>query len=136
MSTTPRPRAPLPRRRLFPLTLFIAAVAFLAFAGAAFAETKIGEYVGARNLDVPAEANVLGATGEYDSLAGSLSLAVTTAAEPKATIEGKPNEIEMKVGFATLPVCSFSELLSGNVGYPLFEVDGFYAEPLALAKTA
>ncbi|MCW2981218.1 MAG: hypothetical protein JWO14_2945 [Solirubrobacterales bacterium] len=131
---TARDRAPLPRRRLLPLTVFLAAaVALLAFAGIAAAETKIGEYTGAPNPEIPAEANVLGATTEYDSTAGTMNFTVTTAAEPRAEIEGKENEILLIVGYATLPVCSLSEFETGggNAGFPVFELETPYSQQLA-----
>jgi hypothetical protein len=122
--------------RLVPTAaLLIAFAALLAFAGTASAETKVGEYTGALIPGIPAEANVLGATGEYDSTAGTLNFTVTTAAAPQATLGTEPNEIQLDVGFATLPVCSFSALQSG-AGYPVFELEARYAQPVALAITA
>jgi hypothetical protein len=136
---TARDRAPLSRRRLLPLTVLIAAaVALLAFAGTALAETKIGEFKGAPNPEVPAEANILGATAEYDSTSGSMNFIVTTAAEPQAEIEGEPNVTTMVVGFATLPICSISALESGGstVGFPVFELETPYSQPFAEWITA
>lgn len=122
--------------RLVPTAaLLIALAALLAFAGTASAETKIGEYTGALIPGIPAEANVLGATGEYDSTAGTLNFTVTTAAAPQAKLGAEPNEIQLDVGFATLPVCAFSALESG-AGYPVFELEARYAQSVALAITA
>ncbi|HJZ36595.1 MAG TPA: hypothetical protein VJ204_10040 [Solirubrobacterales bacterium] len=123
------------RRRLVPTVLLIAFAALMALAGTASAETKVGEYVGAPNSGVPAEANVLGATAEYDSTTGSLRVTVTTAAVPQAQIEGKPSGIQLNVGLATLPACSLASLVPA-AGYPVFELEDHYAEPLALAITA
>jgi hypothetical protein len=113
-------------------------VALLAFAGTAFAETKIGEYSAAPNPKIPAEANVLGATTEYDSTAGTMNFTVTTAAEPQAEVEEEESEIILVVGFATLPVCSLSELETGggNVGFPVFELETPYSQPFAESITA
>jgi hypothetical protein len=123
-------------RRLVPTAaLLIAFAALLAFAGTASAETKVGEYTGALIAGIPAEANVLGATGEYESTAGTMNFTVTTAAAPQAKLGGEPNEIQIDVGFATLPVCSFSALSMG-AGYPVFELEGRYGQPGALAITA
>jgi hypothetical protein len=123
-------------RRLVPTaTLLISFAALLVFAGTASAETKVGEYVGAPNSGIPAEANVLGATAEYDSTTGTLNATVTTAAAPQAKIGGNPSGIQLNVGLATLPDCSFAAVMSGG-GYPVFELEDRYAEPLALAITA
>jgi hypothetical protein len=126
-----------PRARLLPLTT-IAVVALLAFASSAFAETKIGEYSAPLDPTIPAEASVLHASTEYEAATGALTFAVTTGAEPRPTIGGEENEIEMFGILLTLPECSLAafksaEKISG--GFPVYEIVSSYSET-TLAQSA
>lgn len=85
---TARDRAPLPRRRLLPLTVFIAAaVALLAFAGSALAETKIGEGTSPEQPTLPGEADLLKGSTSYDVATGALTVSLTTRVAPESTGE-------------------------------------------------
>jgi hypothetical protein len=131
MPTAPD-RAPHPRRRLFPLTVFIAAaIALLAFAASAFAETKIGEYSAPLDPTIPAEASVLHASTEYEAATGALTFAVTTGAVPQPKIGGGENEIELFAILLTLPECSLAAFKSAeenNAGFPIYEIVSSYSE--------
>jgi hypothetical protein len=81
-------RAPLPRRRLLPLTVFItAAVALLAFAGTAAAETKIGEGTSPEQLGLRGEADLLKATASFEVGTGAVSFQITTREAQETTPE-------------------------------------------------
>jgi hypothetical protein len=87
MPTAPD-RAPLPRRRLLPLTVFIAAaVALLAFAGTAAAETKIGEGTSPEQLGLRGEADLLKATASFEVGTGAVSFQITTREAQETTPE-------------------------------------------------
>jgi hypothetical protein len=89
---TSNDRAPLPRRRLFPLTIFLAAaVVFLAFAGTAAAETKIGEGTSPEEQALPGEVDLLKANVSYNSGTGGLVLSMTSrAASESMAAPGRP----------------------------------------------
>jgi hypothetical protein len=93
-----RDRAPLPRRRLFSLTVFIVAAAFLAFAGSAFAETKIGEGTSPEQPGLPGEADLLKGSVEYDVATGGLVTDFTTRAALESTPESEGPEVEYLTG--------------------------------------
>jgi hypothetical protein len=135
---TARDRAPLPRRRLFPLTVFIAAfIALLAFASSAFAETKIGEYNAPLNPTIPAEASVLHVSTEYEVATGALTFAVTTGAAPLSEIGGEGNEMEMFAILLTLPECSlpaFKFAEEHNAGFPIYEILSSYSKSTLAAS--
>ena len=122
-------RAPLFRRRLLPLSVFIAAaIALLALAGSASAETKVGEYSAAANPAILPEANVIAASVEYDSTTGSALLSVSTAAAPQVKIGGKPSQLLMIASLVTAPECSTAAIEgSPGGGYPVFEIESPYA---------
>src|ERR1700744_876589 len=85
---TARDRAPLPSRRLLPLTVFIAAaVALLALAGSAFAETKVGEATSPEQLGLPGEVDLLKGSTSYDLATGAVTLSVTTRVAPESAGE-------------------------------------------------
>jgi hypothetical protein len=137
MPTAPD-RAPHPRRRLFPLTVFIAAaIALLAFAASAFAETKIGEYSAPLDPTIPAEASVLHVSTEYEAATGALTFAVTTGAVPQPKIGGEENEIELFAILLTLPECSlaaFKFAEENNAGFPIYEILSSYSESTRAAS--
>jgi hypothetical protein len=88
-------RAPLPRRRLLPLTVLIAAaVALLAFAGTAAAETKVGEGTSPEQPTLAGEADLLKATASFDVAAGTASFEITTRAAQESTPEAERPEIQ------------------------------------------
>jgi hypothetical protein len=92
---TARDRAPLPRRRLLPLTVLIAAaVALLAFAGTAAAETKIGEGTSPEQTTLAGEADLLKATASFDVATGTASFEITTRAAQESTPEAERPEIQ------------------------------------------
>jgi hypothetical protein len=87
MATAPD-RAPLPRRRLLPLTVFIAAaVALLAFVGSAFAETKIGEGTSPAQPGLPGEVDLLKGSTSYDLATGAVTVSLTTRVAPESAGE-------------------------------------------------
>jgi hypothetical protein len=102
-----RDRAPL-RRRLLPLTLFIAAaVALLAFAGSAFAETKIGEGTSPEQPTLPGEADLLKATASYEVGTGTITFEITTREPSESTPEAERPEVTYIGGLVIAPtVCS------------------------------
>jgi hypothetical protein len=126
------------RRRLFPLTVFIAAaIALLAFAASAFAETKIGEYSAPLDPTIPAEASVLHVSTEYEAATGALTFAVTTGAVPQPKIGGEENEIELFAILLTLPECSLAAFKSAeenNAGFPIYEIVSSYSESTLAAS--
>jgi hypothetical protein len=88
-------RAPHLRRRLLPLTVFIAAaVALLAFAGSAFAETKIGEGTSPEQPTLAGEADLLKATASFDVATGTASFEITTRAAQESTPEAERPDIQ------------------------------------------
>lgn len=92
---TARDRAPRSRRRLFPLTVSIAIVAaLLAFAGTAFAETKIGEGTSPEQPTLPGEADLLKATASFDVTTGTASFEITTRAAQESTPKAERPEIQ------------------------------------------
>jgi hypothetical protein len=136
---TVRDRAPLHRRRLLQLTVFIAAaIALLAFATSAAAETKIGEYSAPRDPTIPAEASILHASTEYDPATGALTFAVTTAAEPRAKVGGEESKIEMVAVLLTLPECSAAAVSASSRSitgfYPVYEILAPYSESTPAAS--
>jgi hypothetical protein len=137
MPTAPD-RAPHRRRRLFPLTVFIAAaIALLAFAASAFAETKIGEYSAPLDPTIPAEASVLHVSTEYEAATGALTFAVTTGAAPLSEIGGEENEMEMFAILLTLPECSLAAFKSAeenDAGFPIYEILSSYSESTGAAS--
>jgi hypothetical protein len=85
---TARARAPRSRRRLLPLTVSIAIVAaLLAFAGTAFAETKIGEGTSPEQPTVAGEADVLKAAASFDVDTGTATFEITTREAQESTPE-------------------------------------------------
>ncbi|HWH21337.1 MAG TPA: hypothetical protein VN671_12435 [Solirubrobacterales bacterium] len=135
---TARDRAPRPRRRLLPLTVFTAAaIALLAFAGSAYAETKIGEYNAPVDPTIRPEVSILHVSTEYEGATGALSFAVTTAGEPRAEVGGEENETEMFAILLTLPECSLAEFKSAeehNAGFPIYEILSSYSESTLAAS--
>jgi hypothetical protein len=129
---TARDRAPLFRRRLLPLTLFIAAAAaLLAFAGtAAAAETKIAEGTSPVNPALPGELDVLAGTASYEPSTGSVSVTITTREAPETTPEAERPFVQYVGGLITAanPACTEAsteaEAASGG-GYPLFGILAF-----------
>lgn len=104
---TARDRAPLPRRRLLPLTVFIAAaVALLALAGVAAAETKIGEGTSPEQPTLPGEADLLKATASYEVGTGTITFELTTREASESTPEAERPEVTYIGGLVTAPtVC-------------------------------
>jgi hypothetical protein len=89
-----RDRAPLSRRRLLPLTVFIAAaVALLAFAGSAFAETKIGEGTSPEKPTLAGEADLLKATASYEVGTGTITFEITTREASESVPEAERPEV-------------------------------------------
>jgi hypothetical protein len=94
MPTAPD-RAPLPRRRLLPLTVLIAAaVALLAFAATAAAETKIGEGTSPIELSREGESDLLKATSSFDVTTGTATFEITTREAQESTPEAERPEVE------------------------------------------
>jgi hypothetical protein len=123
---TARDRAPLPRRRLLPLTVLIAAVALLAFAGTAAAETKIGEGTAPVNPAIPAEADLVKATASYDSTGGAVNFTVTTVAEPHPGTEAEPSELGLIADLLTTSLPCTESLLSTEAVFPLLGISAPY----------
>jgi hypothetical protein len=100
--TTARDRAPLLRRRLLPLTVSTAvAAALLAFAGTAFAETRVGEATSPENSKISGELDILKATATYDPAAGSAAFTITTREAPESRLEEGRPQAEYVAGLVT-----------------------------------
>jgi NPCBM-associated, NEW3 domain of alpha-galactosidase len=124
---TVRDRAPRNRRRLLPLTVLIAAaVALLAFAGTAAAETKVGEGSAAVNPAIPAEADIVKATASYDSTGGAVNFTVTTVAEPHPGTEADPSELGLIADLLTTSLPCTESLLSTEAVFPLLGISAPY----------
>jgi hypothetical protein len=124
---TARDRAPRNRRRLLPLTVLIAAaVALLAFAGTAAAETKIGEGTAPVNPAIPAEADIVKATASYDSTGGAVNFTVTTVAEPNPGTEADPSELGLIADLLTTSLPCTESLLSTEAVFPLLGISAPY----------
>jgi hypothetical protein len=118
-----RDRAPRNRRRLLPLTVLIAAaVALLAFAGTAAAETKIGEGTAPVNPAIPAEADLVKATASYDSTGGAVNFTVTTVAEPHPGTKADPSELGLIADLLTTSLPCTESLLSTEAVFPLLGI--------------
>ncbi len=128
MSTIP---APMDRRHLLPTAaLLIALAALLAFAGSAAAEVRAEEGTSPADSTIAAEADILSAKAEYDSTAGSVSFAITTAAAPRRGTEADPAELQILAELASVPSCSIAAIESGGpeVGFPTFTFLAPYPE--------
>jgi hypothetical protein len=124
---SPRDRAPRSRRRLFPLTVSIAIVAaLLAFAGTAFAETKIGEGTAAVNPAFPEEADIVAATASYDSTSGAANFTITTVAEPRPGTVAHPSELALIADLLTASLPCNASLLNSEAVFPLLGISAPY----------
>jgi hypothetical protein len=109
------------RRRLLPLTVSIAVVAaLLAFAGTAFAETKIGEGTSPEDLSLPGEADLLKATASYEVGTGAVTFEITTRAPQESTPEAERPLLNYFSGLASVPAASCN--------IPAFEAAALKAE--------
>jgi hypothetical protein len=99
---TAHDRAPLPRRRLLPLTLFLAAaVALLAFAGTAAAETKVGEGTSPEQPTLAGEADLLKASANFEVGTGTVTFQITTRQAQESTPEAVRPSITYLGGLVT-----------------------------------
>lgn len=71
-----------PKRVSIPALFIAAALALLVFAATAAAETKSGEATSPVNEAIPGEADILSASANYDSTAGTVDLSIVTRAAP------------------------------------------------------
>jgi hypothetical protein len=123
---TARDRAPLPRRRLLPLTVLIAAaVPLLAFAGAAAAETKVGEASSPVNELINPEIDILNAKAEYDTSTGTVTLSATTRIPPTTS---NPELILNAALFTSSKPCSVSA--TQEPSFPAFSILAHYDDPI------
>jgi hypothetical protein len=121
-----RDRAPLPRRRLLPLTVLIAAaVALLAFAGAAAAETKVGEASSPVNEQINPELDILNAKAEYDTSTGTVTFSVTTRTAPTTS---NPELILNAALFTLSKPCSVSA--TQEPSFPVLSILAHYDDPI------
>jgi hypothetical protein len=123
---TARDRAPLFRRRLLPLTVFItAAVALLAFAGTAFAETKIGEASSPVNELINPQLDILNAKADYDTSTGTVTFSVTTRAAPTTS---NPELVLEAALFTSSKPCSVSA--TQEPSFPVLSILVHYDDPV------
>jgi hypothetical protein len=123
---TTRDRALLPRRRLLPLTVLIAAaVPLLAFAGAAAAETKVGEASSPVNELINPELDILNAKADYDTSTGSVTFSVTTRAAPMTS---NPELILEAALFTSSKPCSVSA--PQEPSFPVLSILTHYDDPI------
>lgn len=108
--------------------------ALLAFAGTAFAETKIGEGTAAVNPAIPAEADIVAATASYDSTSGAVNFTITTVADPQPGTEAHPSELGVMGYLLTTPLPCNASLQSSQAVYPLLRISAPYRADAEVAS--